>query len=151
MLSVHDITEAIAHVILPTQGRDLRRDINHYKEYDGGYKIDKETKHRIESLAANIIFESAPAERTLWDEFETNASHEAKRAQSMDKIHPLFICLDYVEMGYVSSDFKIYWDVWSNKVEAEETDEFSINLYNKTLKPRKRELERAVSASKLSL
>lgn len=142
LLQVHDDTESIAHVILPTYGQNLRRDINHHTVYGvERRKINKSDKQRIEELAAGIIFEAFPAEKELWFEHEYQKSDAARYAHDIDKLHPYLVCVEYCnKFGYRSDEFQVFWEVAHNMYQSASVSDFAKHLYRSQVLPEKQRL-----------
>ena len=58
-------------------------------------EVDVETKHRVEYLAACVLFEKCPRELQLFEEYQQQNTNVSKLASDFDKIHPVLIASHY--------------------------------------------------------
>ena len=94
ILLVHDISESI---VLDFHRND---------------PISKKEKHRLESLAAKIIFEHDPEDnQKFYNLYLENMTLNAHRAHDIDKIQILFRTLEYYrEYPHLSDRLNEFWD-----------------------------------------
>jgi len=116
-IDVHDDVEVVAHVLLPTQGKMLRRDINLFRGMilgpDAVGVVSAEVKAKIETIGANILFQAEPERKALWLDYEAKGSEAAKLASSLDKIAVMIQCGKYIELGMDPDEFRVYWQHWT--------------------------------------
>lgn len=142
-LDVHDDVEAVAHIVLPTQGLMLRRDINLFRGIVMGDQasgvVPSEVKAEIETIGADILFEVDPERKALWLDYEAKGSDAAQLASSLDKVAVMIKCGQYVDLGMSPDDFRFYWRHWTLERVKEKCHPRVTELYGDVLLPEIRE------------
>lgn len=138
-IDVHDDVEAIAHIMLSTQGVMVRRDINLFRGLvmgkDASGVVSADVKSEIETIGANILFEAEPECKELWLDYEVKGSEAAQLASSLDKIAVMLKCAQYVDLGMTPHEFRFYWQHWTLARVKEKCHPRVAELYGDVLLP----------------
>ena len=139
-LQWHDVSEAIAHAVLPTQGQSIARDLNRYTRYHN-MSINGDVKDRIDQLATDVVFEGHKDKKSIVEAFERKDSPAAQIAYGVDKIAPTFECLDFLKRGYAPSSLNHFWKCWDDKLNSGTLHSAIVALSHDVLIPEKNILE----------
>lgn len=130
LVQTHDLHESIAHAIINSVRRDLNPKFN-----KKSYNITNDQKERIETLAAQLLFEREPERQSLQNAFNKETSECASYIKALDKVHVMWRCVDLVKSKkYAFEDFKPYWTYW-NKERIQSLPSLASEIYNQVLTP----------------